>query len=171
NWVILLEGCVLMMIILIGVLLIFVFWGKQARLNRLQSTFVSSVSHELKSPLASIQLYLETMKLRDVPPEEAREFVEIMLTDAERLSNLIDNILEASSTESRDLQLQMQPVELKPFLLEVLEGHNRRLTEKKIQVNLEAEDALTLHMDKKAMHMVFNNLIGNALRYSPEGSP
>ena len=54
NWIILLEGCFLMLIILAGVYIIFVYWTKQARLNRLQSNFVSSVSHELKSSLASI---------------------------------------------------------------------------------------------------------------------
>ena len=94
SWVILLEGCFLMILILGGVYVIFVFWNKQARLNKMQSNFVSSVSHELKSPLASIQLYLETMKYHDVSKEEIREFVETMLTDTERLSGLIENILK-----------------------------------------------------------------------------
>jgi len=171
NWVILLEGCFLMIVILAGVLLIFVFWGKQARLNRLQSNFVSSVSHELKSPLASIQLYLETMKLQNVSPEEMRDFVEIMLTDTERLSSLIDNIMEASGADPKGLQLHFQPVELKLFLKEVLEGHQRRFAEKGVQVQLEAQDCPPLQLDRRAMKMVFNNLIGNALRYSPDGSP
>ena len=170
NWVILLEGSFLMIVILAGVLLIFVFWGKQARLNRLQSNFVSSVSHELKSPLASIQLYLETMKLQKVSPEEAKDFVNIMLTDTERLSSLIDNILEASGADPKGLKLNFQPVELKPFLNEVMEGHQRRFAEKEIQVQLEVQDCPTLQLDKRAMKMVFNNLIGNALRYSAEGS-
>lgn len=169
NWVILLEGCFLMIIILGGVLLIFVYWGKQARLNRLQSNFVSSVSHELKSPLASIQLYLETMKLQKVSPEEARDFVDIMLTDTERLSALIDNILEASGADPKGLRLHFQRVELKPFLSEVLESHQRRLAEKQIQVEVDIDDCPPLQIDKRAMKMVFNNLIGNALRYSSEG--
>ncbi len=169
NWVILLQGCFLMIVILGGVLLIFVFWGKQARLNRLQSNFVSSVSHELKSPLASIQLYLETMKLQKVSPEEAQDFVDMMLTDTERLSSLIDNILEASGADPKGLRLHFQSVELKPFLDEVLEGHQRRLAEKGIQVNLDVEDCPALQIDKRAMKMVFNNIIGNALRYSQDG--
>jgi signal transduction histidine kinase len=170
NWVILLEGCFLMIVILGGVLLIFVFWGKQARLNRLQSNFVSSVSHELKSPLASIQLYLETMKLQKVSPEEVQDFVDIMLTDTERLSSLIDNILEASGADPKGLQLHFQSVELRPFLDEVMDGHQRRFAEKGMQVHLEVQDCSPLQLDKRAMKMVFNNLIGNALRYSPEGS-
>jgi signal transduction histidine kinase len=170
NWVILLEGCFLMIVILGGVLLIFVFWGKQARLNRLQSNFVSSVSHELKSPLASIQLYLETMKLQKVSPEETQDFVDMMLTDTERLSSLIDNILEASGADPKGLKLHFQSVELRSFLDEVMEGHQRRFAEKGMQVHLEIQDCSPLQLDKRAMKMVFNNLIGNALRYSPEGS-
>ena len=170
NWVILLEGCFLMIVILGGVLLIFVFWGKQARLNRLQSNFVSSVSHELKSPLASIQLYLETMKLQKVSPEESKDFVDIMLTDTERLSSLIDNILEASGADPKSLQLHFQPVDLKSFLNEVMEGHQRRFAEKSVQVQLDVQDCPPLQLDKRAMKMVFNNLIGNALRYSSESS-
>ena len=169
NWVILLQGCFLMIVILGGVLLIFVFWGKQARLNRLQSNFVSSVSHELKSPLASIQLYLETMKMHKVSQEETQEFVDMMLTDTERLSNLIDNILEASGADPKGLRLHFQNVELKPFLDEVLEGQQRRLAEKRIQVDLDIQDCPPLRIDKRAMKMVFNNIIGNALRYSQEG--
>ncbi len=171
NWVILLEGCFLMIVILGGVLLIFVFWGKQARLNRLQSNFISSVSHELKSPLASIQLYLETMKLQKVSPEEIQDFVDIMLTDTERLSSLIDNILEASGADPKGLKLHFQSIDLKSLLSEVIEGHQRNFAEKEMQVNLEVNDCPPLQLDKRAMKMVFSNLIGNALRYSSKGSP
>jgi signal transduction histidine kinase len=93
-----------------------------------------------------------------------------MLTDTERLSSLIDNILEASGADPKGLKLHFQPVKLKPFLDEVLEGHQRRFAEKGVQVNLEVQDFPPLQLDKRAMKMVFNNIIGNALRYSPDGS-
>jgi signal transduction histidine kinase len=99
-----------------------------------------------------------------------QEFVEIMLTDTERLSGLIDNILEASGADPKGLKLHFQSVPLKPFIDEVLDGHRRRFAEKRIQVNLDIKDCPPLYLDKRAMKMVFNNLIGNALRYSPEGS-
>ena len=171
HWVILLEGCFLMMVILAGVYLIFVYWNKQARLNQMQSNFVASVSHELKSPLASIQLYLETMKYHDVSREEALDFVETMLADTERLSGLIDTILEAGSTEPKSMQLQLQLVEMKPFLLELMAGYQRQFQEKEFDARLEIKDAPTLNLDKQAIRMVFNNLIGNALRYSSRGVP
>ncbi|MDA0691710.1 MAG: HAMP domain-containing sensor histidine kinase [Nitrospinae bacterium] len=171
NWIILLEGCFLMLIILAGVYIIFVYWNKQARLNKLQSNFVSSVSHELKSPLASIQLYLETLKYQEVSKEDSEDFVETMLTDTERLASLIDNILASSKYDPKSMQLQFQPVEMGAFIREVVLGLKRQFEERNCQVKLEGEEDLILLLDQRAMRMVFNNLIGNALRYSPVGSP
>jgi signal transduction histidine kinase len=170
QWLILFEGCFLMLLILAGVYVIFVYWNKQNRLNQMQSNFVASVSHELKSPLASIQLYLETLKYQDVSNDERKDFVETMLTDTKRLSELIDNILQSSKADPTSMALQFQPVNLEAFLAEVIKGYKRQLEEKKCFVDLKQEDSPTLNVDPKALRMVFNNLISNAIRYSPVGS-
>ncbi|MFQ5481926.1 MAG: sensor histidine kinase [Nitrospinaceae bacterium] len=167
NWAVLVEGCFLMILILGGVYVIFVFWNKQARLNQLQSNFVSSVSHELKSPLASIQLYLETLKYHKVSPEESRDFVETMLLDTERLSSLIENILQASYVDPRKMKKEIHVVDLKAFLKEVADRYQRQFDERGCKIKLNLDDAPALKMDERSMRMVFNNLIGNALRYSP----
>ncbi|MFQ5451371.1 MAG: sensor histidine kinase [Nitrospinaceae bacterium] len=170
NWVILLEGCFLMLIILAGVYVIFVYWNKQAKLNKLQGNFISSVSHELKSPLASIQLYLETLKYHKVSKEEYDDFVETMLTDTERLSSLIENILESSKYDPRGRHLQFQPVALGEFIADVVKSLKRLFHDRQCEVKLELEGDQVLQLDQRAMRMVFNNLIGNALRYSPLGA-
>jgi signal transduction histidine kinase len=170
NWVVLLEGGVLMFMILAGVYVIFVYWNKQARLNQLQSNFVSSVSHELKSPLASIQLYLETLKYQEVSPEETRDFVETMLVDTGRLSDLIDNILESSKSDPKSMQLQFTTVDIVAFLRETIEHHKRLFEDKHCEVKLNMETQPKVSMDMRAIRMVFNNLIVNALRYSSAGS-
>ena len=170
QWLILFEGCFLMLLILAGVYVIFVYWNKQNRLNQMQSNFVASVSHELKSPLASIQLYLETLKYQDVSKEEEKDFVETMLSDTQRLSELIDNILQSSKADPKSMALQFQPVDLGDFLAEVIKGHKRQLEEKKCLVDLKLEDSPILNLDQKALSMVFNNLISNAIRYSPVDS-
>ena len=171
QWLILFEGCFLMLLILAGVYVIFVYWNKQNRLNQMQSNFVSSVSHELKSPLASIQLYLETLKYQDVSNEEGKDFVETMLSDTKRLSELIENILQSSKAGPTSMALQFLPVNLGEFLVDVVKGHKRQLEEKKCLVDLKLEESPTLNLDPKALRMVFNNLISNAIRYSPVGSP
>jgi signal transduction histidine kinase len=170
QWLILFEGCFLMLLILAGVYVIFVYWNKQNRLNQMQSNFVASVSHELKSPLASIQLYLETLKYQDISKEEEKDFVETMLSDTQRLSELIDNILQSSKADPKSMALQFQPVNLGAFLGEVIKGHKRQLEEKKCLVDLKLEDSPIMNLDQKALRMVFNNLISNAIRYSPVAS-
>ena len=133
----------------------------------MQSNFVASVSHELKSPLASIQLYLETLKYQDVSREEGKEFVETMLSDTARLSGLIDNILQSSKADPKSMELQTSKVDLGKFLSEIVKNHKRQFEERKCEVKLQLEASPILTLDKKALQMVFNNLIGNALRYSP----
>ena len=170
NWVVLLEGGVLMLIILAGVYVIFVYWNKQSRLYQLQSNFVSSVSHELKSPLASIQLYLETLKYQKVSSEEAQDFVETMLSDTERLSDLIDNILESSKSDPKSMQLQFASVDIVSFLEEIIAHHQKLFEDKECVIKLKFNGHIKINIDGRAMRMVFNNLIANALRYSPSGT-
>jgi signal transduction histidine kinase len=170
EWLILFEGCFLMLLILAGVYVIFVYWNKQNRLNQMQSNFVASVSHELKSPLASIQLYLETLKYQEVSNEESKDFVETMLSDTSRLSSLIENILQSSKADPKSMELQLEKVDLGKFLSQVVGDHRRQFEEKKCDVKLQLDASPVLTLDKKALQMVFNNLIGNALRYSPVGS-
>ena len=89
-------------LILAGATVIFLYWIKQHRLIQMQRTFVSNVTHELKSPVASIQLALETMALRELSVEKRHEYVAMMLDDTERLSTLIDRILGAARIEKRN---------------------------------------------------------------------
>ena len=170
NWIVLLEGGVLMLVILAGVYVIFVYWNKQSRLYQLQSNFISSVSHELKSPLASIQLYLETLKYQKVSSEEAQDFVETMLSDTERLSDLIDNILESSKSDPQSMQSQFSSVDIVSFLQETIAHHQKLFEDKQCVIQLKFNDYVKVSIDGRAMRMVFNNLIANALRYSPAGT-
>ena len=170
NWIVLLEGGVLMLVILAGVYVIFVYWNKQSRLYQLQSNFISSVSHELKSPLASIQLYLETLKYQKVSSEEAQDFVETMLSDTERLSDLIDNILESSKSDPKSMQSQFSSVDIVSFLQETIAHHQKLFEDKQCVIQLKFNDYVKVSIDGRAMRMVFNNLIANALRYSPAGT-
>jgi len=170
NWVVLLEGGVLMLMILAGVYVIFVYWNKQSRLYQLQSNFVSSVSHELKSPLASIQLYLETLKYQKVSSEEAQDFIDIMLSDTGRLSDLIDNILESSKSDPSSMQLQLASVDIILFLQETISHHKKLFEDKQCVIQLKFDGRIQVRIDARAMRMVFNNLIANALRYALSGT-
>ncbi len=170
GWLPLLEGALLLTLILAGATVIFIYYIKQRHLNQMQRAFVSNVTHELKSPVASIQLALETMALRDLSEERRREFVSMMLDDTERLSTLIDRILGAARIEKRRGRYRLEPVSMRHFLEEVLE-EDRRLYEKDgREIILEKGRDARVAIDRPAMRVVLSNLLENAARYSPGDS-
>ena len=170
GWLPLLEGGLLLTLILAGATVIFIYYVKQHRLNQMQRAFVSNITHELKSPVASIQLALETMALRDLSDDRRREFVAMMLADTERLSTLIDRILGAARIEKRRGRYRLEPVSMRHFVEEVL-AEDRHLYEKdgrKIIVE-KGRDA-RVAIDRPAMRVVLANLLENAASYSPRDS-
>lgn len=169
-WLPLVQGGVLLALFLAGATVIFLYWNKQHRLNQMQRTFVSNVTHELKSPVASIQLALETMAMRELSMDQRQEFLSMMLDDAERLNTLIDRILRAARIEKRRGKYSMETVSMRRFVEGVLE-EDRHLFEKDgHQVVLEKGGDARVSLDRATMRMAIGNLIENAARYSPRGS-
>jgi signal transduction histidine kinase len=170
GWLPLVEGGILLALILAGATVIFIYWSKQHSLNSMQRVFVSNVTHELKSPVASIQLALETMALRDLSDEKRREFLQMMLDDTDRLNALIDRILGAARIEKQRRKYHLEPLALRRFIEEVLE-QDRHLFEKDgHRVVLEPGREGRVLIDPSAMRLVISNLLENAARYSPRGS-
>jgi signal transduction histidine kinase len=170
QWLPLLEGGILLTLILAGATVIFIYWNTQHRLNQMQRIFVSNVTHELKSPVASIQLALETIAMRELSSEIRQEFLSMMLDDTERLTTLIDRILGAARIEKKRGRYSLEAVSLRHFVEEVL-TEDRHLFEKDgHEVVLEKGGDARVALDRSAMHMVLANLIENAARYSPRGS-
>jgi signal transduction histidine kinase len=169
-WLPIVQGGVLLMLILAGATVIFLYWIKQHRLNQMQRAFVSNVTHELKSPVASIQLALETMALRELSADQRQQFLSMMLDDTERLTTLIDRILGAARIEKRRGRQTLEPVSMRRFVEEMLE-EDRHLFEKDgHQIILEKGGDARVALDRASMRMVLANLLENAARYSPRGS-
>jgi signal transduction histidine kinase len=170
GWIPMLVGALLLTLILAGATVIFIYYVKQHQLNKMQRSFVSNVTHELKSPVASIQLALETMTLRDLSDERRREFVSMMLDDTERLTTLIDRILGAARIEKNRGRYTLEPVSMRHFLEEII-AEDRHLYEKDGRVIiLEKGRDARVAIDRAAMRVVLANLLENAARYSPKDS-
>ncbi len=170
SWLPLIEGGILLGLILAGATVIFIFWNKQHRLNKMQRAFVSNITHELKSPVASIQLALETMALRDLSEEKRSEFITMMLDDAERLSILIDRILGAARIEKRHGRYHFENVSMRHFVEDAL-AEDRHLYEKDGRaIILEEGSDARVAIDRSAMRMALANLLENAASYSPPNS-
>jgi len=88
DWTALLGGLILLLVVLAGIYVLFLYWKRQYDLYRQQKSIISQVTHELKSPLASIQLHLETIRLRPLAPEKTEQFLDLMLDDVDRLNHL-----------------------------------------------------------------------------------
>lgn len=169
NWVVMTEGLVMLAVILAGVYVIFHYWNRQSRLYENQRTFISQVTHELKSPLASIQLHLETIRLRTLPQERLDAFVNTMLADTERLHYLINNLLMAARLEQRRKPAERRMANISELVREYVERERDKLPQGG-QITLEAEEDVRLLVDPEELEIVLRNLFENAILYSP-GTP
>lgn len=169
NWPVMVEGLVMLVLILAGAYAIFVFWNRQSNLYAQQRDIIAQVTHELKSPLASIQLHLETIRLRRPSGERLDSFIATMLTDTERLHYLINNLLMAARLEKRRRSHDRRLTDLSALVAEQVERERERLPEGG-SISLEAEPGLKAMVDPEEMAMVLRNLFENAVLYSV-GSP
>lgn len=169
DWLILTEGLLLLVSILVGVYVIFLYWRKQSSLVREQRQFISQVTHELKSPLASLQLHLETVRRHQPTPEQLAPFLETMLSDASRLNGLIDNLLSANRVGQKHWRLDLRPTDFSAFVEKYF--RDRQFTLPKAgKLSLDIKPDIYVEIDQDAMETVLRNLLENAVLYS-DNSP
>ena len=169
DWVILTEGLLLLSAILVGVYVIFLYWSKQASLVKEQRHFISQVTHELKSPLASLQLHLETIRRHQPSPEKMTPFLETMLSDTTRLNGLIDNLLSANRVGQKHWRLDLQPTDFSAFVEKYFRARQFTLP-KAGRLDMDITPGIHAAIDKEAMETVLRNLLENAVLYS-DNSP
>lgn len=158
-------GIVLLVGLSLALVLIFRHLNIQIRLTALYDTFIANVTHELKSPLSSIQLYLETLNSRDVPEEKRREFYNLMMRDAERLKNLINSILEIALMEKKKLRGDFESYKADETIKEIIleSAEQFQLKESVIKFNGNADCEVLL--DRSSIKTVFDNLVDNSMKY------
>jgi signal transduction histidine kinase len=166
NVLALVGGLVLLVVISIAMSLIFIYLTKQMNLTKLYDNFIANVTHELKSPLSSIQLYLETMKSRQIPANKMSEFLTIMLKDTRRLNHLINSILEISGLEQKKIAHNYAVIEIQKLSETIINEaiDNYRLPSDAVTINGRV-DCLCV-TDQEAYKIVINNLFDNAIKYS-----
>ncbi len=168
-WVALFGAGILMLFLLLGIIMIYTYYRKQAALNLIQQNFISSVTHELRSPLASVQLYLETLLYRD--PEEAvrKEFLGRMQEETERLGSLIQNILWVSRVQRFNIEYAFDWIPLSEHLKVYLEEKQKKYGWQPQELIVSIEDNIDMCCDWENIKIVMDNLIENTIRYSPAG--
>jgi two-component system phosphate regulon sensor histidine kinase PhoR len=138
------------------------------RLESLRRDFVANVSHELRTPLTAIRGFAETLSA-GVPPERMRSYLEVVLRHAKRLGALIDDLLQLSRIESRQLHLEPVPIDVVNLARSMLTDLEPRLGEKRLTAQVVRKDALPAQADRRALEQIFLNLLDNAIKYTEPG--
>jgi signal transduction histidine kinase len=170
---ILVAGCVLLGMLLFGTITLFVFGQRQTSAVRQQRNFVSSVTHELKSPLASLQLGFETLAARTLAEDVKARIMDMIFSDIERLRRLVDQILVAGSIDRGMLSFDEENTvfgleDLVDRICSKLSYQDREVRQR---VFVDAPSGPQPRFFAAALNLVLSNLIENAVKYSPRGTP
>lgn len=162
------EGSVFVIALLIGIWFINRGYTREIEAIRQKRNFLLAITHELKSPLASIGLILETFQKRILQRDQQQKLLEHGLKETGRLSDLIDNLLLSARLE-KSYQLNLEKVDIHVILRKVIIDIQKRFP--KIRIYSEfTDEKLIGKYDQPGLHSTFYNLIENAAKYSPEGS-
>jgi signal transduction histidine kinase len=138
-------------------------------LEDMRRGFVSSVSHELKSPLTSIRGFVQGILDGTIPPEEQAQYLTIVLEETDRLNKIIKELLELSRMESSQFQLTMSNFDVNELIRRVLLKQEKRIEQKELDVQIDFEqDRCMVEADRDRIEEVLINLIDNAIKFTPE---
>lgn len=164
-WTLLAVGTTFLILVLAGVSMYLALSVKAINLNRRQANFMDSVTHELKSPIASLKLYLQTLNRRTISREEQENFFRFMLEDVERLDHLINHILDAARLERKPTAGEEEEIELAAFLRQCAEDVKLRYRGADDSIAVKVEPAF-VRARRVDLDMIFRNVIDNAFKYA-----
>ena len=155
-----------------GLLAVFVDVTDLRRLESMRKDFVANASHELRTPVTAVRSAAETLRFAmESDPESATHFLEIIERNATRLQRLVEDLLDLSRIEARELRLTFEPVDLGAFFGQVVGLFRERAFAKHIGLTWDVPAGLSsARADRRALEQVLTNLVDNALKYSPEGA-
>ncbi|RYD52658.1 MAG: two-component sensor histidine kinase [Sphingobacteriales bacterium] len=162
------EGSTFLIIILIGAVVVYSSFRRSLRLSRQQTNFMLAVTHELKSPIAAIKLNLQTIERRKLSEEQQALMISRCITEANRLNDLCNNLLIASQLEGHQYQKAQEEVSFTDLVSDAVQDYHRRYPGR-IMAQLAEDCAVT--GDPLLLLMAVSNLLENAIKYSPAGSP
>lgn len=172
NWrevALLVFGIIFFMLIIVGLVLNTTFLIREIRRNEQHDAFINAVTHELKTPLASIRLYLETLKTRDTNEAQRQEFYDVMLADSDRLLHTVEQVLRAGRAGVKRRAMNIAIVDICEIVMECLDvartRYNLGADELTYTESLDGEPARVAG-DADELRGALSNLLDNAVKYS-----
>lgn len=163
------EGSVFIGLLLFGVYQIRKTLKKENELANRQKNFMLSVTHELKSPIASAKLQLQTLQKRELPRDKQQELLSNAVNDTERLNNLVENILLAAKIDDSNFTFHKERTDLSAYVSENM-SQLVQLFDYKHRVILDIDDGIFMSIDRTTFPSIILNLFENAVKYSPPDS-
>lgn len=160
-------GVIFFSLIITGLIFNTIFLVREIRRNEQHDAFINAVTHELKTPIASIKLYLETLRARDMDRQQQLKFFDIMLADNERLLATVEQVLDAGRTREKKRELRMSFVDLGELITETvgIMRDRKHLDEHAIRFT-PPERPVTTFGDRTELQTALLNLLDNAVKYS-----
>ena len=173
HWTFIALGSLLFLTIIILSSILSAQLFAQIRWRQRQSNFISSVSHELNSPLSSIKLFAQTLRNPELNLDDRLTFVSKIVTDVDRLHRLIANILRAAEMDYHgdELQVVTQRLELTDYLERFAADAREVYRESQLELELDTLNEHTVNLDPLMFRQVLDNLLDNAVRYAGDGPP
>lgn len=169
--VLLVLGIIFFAVIITGLVLNTIFLLREIRRNEQTDAVLNAVTHELKTPIASIKLYLETLKSRDVDEGKRNEFYDVMLADSDRLLSTVEQVLQAGRIREKGRQMNIEAVDVTDLISECARIVITRSKLSDDLIKISSAGHITVSGDRAELQSVFTNLFENALKYSGENRP
>ncbi|MBS1767295.1 MAG: HAMP domain-containing histidine kinase [Acidobacteria bacterium] len=160
------EAIFLAAAILGGFTLIYRKLTEEMDLKLRQRNFTASVTHELKTPIASLRVWMETLFDRELSGEQRGKIRTRMDQDLERLAELVNNLLDVARSEAGSMEIRPEPLELGPWLRGIAEAMDQKLGPGSLGLRLDLADGIWTFADPKTLGMVIENLLSNAFKYA-----
>ena len=175
NWravVPLILGVIFFGFIIAGIILNTIFLVREVRRNEQQDSFLNAITNELKTPITSIRLYLETLQKRELDEAKRHEFYQVMLDDTQRLMGTVEGVLRAARVTQKNAVLSRSVVAVGPLVQDTLDLARSRhhLTSEALDWAADGQpgEQLTVMGDREELFTAISNVLDNAVKYSPE---
>jgi len=171
TWVVILVLSILVAIIILGLFIIFVYSQKTFQLLRLQRNFINNFTHELKTPVTSLKLYLQTMEKHELVRNDQRKYIGYMIDDADRLANQVNRILNLARIESKTFKAEFLQRNLVVVVEQFCDKNRHVFGDDAIQIHNPSDRQFYYAIDIALFEMLLMNLITNALKYNGSETP
>jgi signal transduction histidine kinase len=165
TWVMILTLSLLVTVIITGLFIIYIYYQKMIQLYRLQQNFINGFTHELKTPIASLQLFLETFSRHELERQDQLKYLEFMKRDTKRLSDNVNRILQLGRLEDRDVKAEFKDEDVVSIIGHFIKNTKHLFDEGKIVFDSDLESYF-MPIDFALFEMLLMNLVTNGFIYN-----